>query len=79
MSPIDKAKAKELAENYIMKVMLNLEPVEDTSNLLCYGITDFSEYHVFWYSCKMHNMIGSSSYIAIHKQNGSIIDFECGE
>ena len=79
MSPIDKAKAKEIAEDYIRREMFNIEPVENTSNLFCYGITDFSEYHVFWYTCKMHNIIGASSYAGIHKQNSSLINFVCGE
>ena len=76
MSPIDKAKAKEIVEDYIRREMFKMEPVEDTSNLFCYGITDFSEYHVFWYSCKMHNMIGAGSYVGIHKQNSSLINFD---
>ena len=71
MSPVDKAKAKEIAEDYVGKVIFKMEPVEDTSNLFCYGITDFSEYHIFWYTCKMHCMVGADSYVGIHKRDGS--------
>jgi len=48
MSLIDETKALEIAEDHIRKLMtFRKEPVEDTSNLDCYEIDDFSDYHIF--------------------------------
>ena len=79
MPQIDKAKAEDIAEDYVRKTMLRMELVEDTSNFNVYGITDLSEYHIFCTYCKMHSIIGSSSYVGVHKQDGSVINFKSGE
>lgn len=79
MSKIDEARAKEMAENFIKKMFtFRLELVENTSGLTCYGITDFSDYHVFsHYSGK--SMVGPGSYVAVSKVDGSVRRFDCGE
>ena len=79
MPQIDRAKAEDIVEDYIRKTMFRMELVEDISKFNVYGITDLSEYHIFCIHCKMHSIIGSSSYVAVHKQDGSVIDFKYGE
>ena len=76
MSPIDKTKAEEIAEDYIMKMMtFRMEPVEDTSKLSCSDIDDFFDYHVFWFSGQGYDL-KTDSYVAVHKKDGSVIDFK---
>ena len=66
MSRIDKSKAEEIAEDHIRKMYtFRLETIEDTSNLTCYDISDFSDYYVFWFSSGKHVMVGQSSYVAV--------------
>ena len=79
MTNIDEARAKEIAEDNIRKMFtFRLERVKDTSGLICYGIVDFSDYHVFWYSSG-ENMVGADSYLAVSKKDGSVKGFKCGE
>ena len=73
MPLIDKSKATVLVEEHIMK-MIKIEPISNTSKLICCG-TDLSEYHVFWYSSNRPKA-GVGSYVAVHKHDGSIINFE---
>ena len=68
MVPIGETKAEEIAEDHIRKMMtFRMEPVEDTSRLSCYGIDDFSDYHVFWFSNQGH-ILKADSYVAVHKK-----------
>jgi hypothetical protein len=73
MPSIDRSKATVLAEDYIMKT-INIEPILNTSKLVCCGV-DLSEYHVFWFSSN-RAIVVSGSYVAVHKEDGSIINFE---
>ena len=79
MSPIDKTKAEEIAEDHIRKMYtFRMELVEDTSALSCPDIDDFSDYHVFWFS-KHGYSLKNESYVAVDKKDGSVINFESGE
>jgi len=73
MPAIDRGRATVLAEEYIMK-NIKIEPVVNTSKLVCCG-ADLSEYHVFWFSSRRQT-VGSGSYLAVHKQDASVINFE---
>lgn len=77
MNKIDEAGAKKIAEDFARKIF-SLESVQNTSGLTCYGITNFSDYHVFWLSSGQH-MVGGGSYIAVSKVDGSAQVFKCGE
>jgi len=76
MPAIDRCKATVLAEEHIIKT-IKIEPVVNTSKLVCCGI-DLSEYYVFWFSSKKRT-VGGGSYIAVHKQDASVINFDFWE
>ena len=69
---IDRDEATALAETHVMKA-IKIEPVVNTSKLVCCGV-NLSEYHVFWLSSLMQ-MAGGGSYLAVHKEDGSVINF----
>ncbi len=76
MSQIDKTKAEEIVGDHIRKMMtFRMEQVEDTSNLSCYDIDDFSDYHVFWFSDNAYNL-KKDNFVAVNKKDGSVIDFK---
>ena len=72
-------KAAEIAEKYLRENMVfRLEPVSDISSVQCYN-ADLYDYHVFWYTDDKNLKVGSSMYVAVHKENGTVITFEYGE
>ena len=78
MAQIDELKACEIAEDHIRQMMtFRMEPVTDTSKLECSDIDDFAEYYVFWFSGQEYSL-KADSYVAVHKENGSVINFGCG-
>lgn len=80
MPSINETKAEEIAKDHIRKMItFRMEKVVDTSGLSCSDSDNFSDYHVFWFSVGRTFRLKSESYIAVNKNDGTIVRFEYGE